>query len=124
MTARDSGSVFLDTMVAAAIVALTLGVMFRTISDSAARQRTIEGRRTAYLVAQSELASVGSAIPLAPGVTNGADGALTWSVDIEPFDDGVASAQAGRLWSVEVTVGPPGGRRLARLRSLRLGREA
>ena len=67
MTARDSGSVFLDTMIAAAIVALTLGVMFRTISDSAARQRTIEARRSAYLVAQSELASVGSAIPLAPG---------------------------------------------------------
>ena len=124
MMRRDAGTVFIDTLIAAAIVALTLGVMFRTVADSAARQRGMEARRSAYLVAQSQLASVGAAIPLQPGQTGGADGSLQWRVDIQPFDDGVSPGKAGRLWSVVVTVSPPGGRVLATVRTLRLGREA
>jgi hypothetical protein len=36
---NDSGSVFIESMVAAAIVALALGAMYRVIEDGAMRNR-------------------------------------------------------------------------------------
>jgi type II secretory pathway pseudopilin PulG len=118
----EAGSVFVESMIAAAIVAMVLAATFRVIGDSAARERGTEARRAALLVAQSTLADVGSEIPIAPGHTAGAWGDLAWGVDIESYGSGGAQNVVGDLYAVTVRVRPrSGGAPLASLRSLRLG---
>ena len=118
---RDSGSIFIDTMIAAAIVAVSLGAMCQVIANSAARHRMTESRRTALMIAQSELAAVGSAIPISVGQVSGAEGRYVWLIDIEPRDAGFTQSKAGSLWTVSVVVRAQGEGELARLESLRLG---
>lgn len=101
---NDSGSVFIESMVAAAIVALSLSAMYRVIEDGAMRNRMVNEKQTALLIAESELAAVGSAIPLAQGMTGGTDGPYAWQVDIAPSDAASAASDAGQLWQVTVSV--------------------
>lgn len=118
MTGGDEGSVFIEALVATAIVAMILTATFQIVGDSAARRRTLEARREALLTAQSELAAVGSEIPLSPGAVEGSDGERTWRVDMQPCGGG---GSAGRLYCVEVSVRPPqGGPSLVSLSSRRL----
>lgn len=118
---RDSGSVFVELMIAAAIVALSLAAMYRAIGDGALRNRQINQKQTALLVAQSELAAVGSAIPLSPGTTGGTDGPYAWRVDVEPFNGDADASDAGALWQVNVSVRAlDGGNVLVSLTSLAL----
>jgi hypothetical protein len=121
----DAGSALVESIVAAAIVALALGTTLRVIADSAARDRAADARRTALLVAQSELANVGADIPLAPGDGSGRWGDLAWRVRISPYgedEQGGEGNPAGRLLYVVVSVSPiAGGPDLVTLRSLRLG---
>jgi hypothetical protein len=105
MMKRDEGSVFIESMVAAAIVALALAAMYRVIEDGAMRNRAVNEKQTALLIAQSELAAVGSGIPLAQGMTSGTEGPYAWRVDISSSDVGSGSASvAGPLWQVTVSV--------------------
>lgn len=118
----DAGSVFVESIIAAAIVAMALGATFQVIAQSARRGHAIEDRREALLVAQSELAAVGSEIPLTPGQSAGLAGDLEWRVDVSPYADAIGASAAGSLWRVEVSVSPrDGGESLARLTTLRLG---
>jgi general secretion pathway protein I len=108
-------------MVAAAIVAMTLGSVLHAVSEGAARARALEARREALLVARSELAAVGSSIPLRPGQTTGATGALDWRVMVAAYGGGETSA-VGQVWEVAVFVREPtGGADLVSLRTLRAG---
>ena len=118
----DSGSVFIESMVAAAIVALSLAAMYRVIEDGAMRNRAVNEKQNALLVAQSELAAVGSAIPLAPGMTGGTEGPYAWRVDISPSDTaGNTASVAGPLWEVTVSVRPlDGGNAIVTLNSFAL----
>jgi hypothetical protein len=119
---RDRGSVFVESMVAAAIVAAGLGATFQVIADGARRGRDVEAHRAALLVAQSELSAVGSEFPLHAGVSTGAVGDYDWRLDVSPYDDGVDSGAIGGLWSVTVSVAERAGRTdLVTLRTLRLG---
>ena len=118
---REGGSVFVEAMIAAAIVAVALGATFRTIGESARRTRLVEARRAALMVAQSELASVGADIPLRLGHTSGTNDGLLWRVDIEPYADGVDHADVGDLWRIAVVVRARDGGDLAALDTLRLG---
>ena len=118
---RDSGSVFIESMVAAAIVTLSLAAMYRTVEESAHNSRVIAEKRMAMLIAQSHLATIGSVIPVAQGNTGGIEGTYAWSVAIAPDSDTNAS-DAGQLWQVTVAVRPvEGGNDLVTLRSLALG---
>jgi uncharacterized protein YcgI (DUF1989 family) len=120
--AADRGSAFVESIIAAAIVAMALGTTYRVIADSAARDRASEARRVALLIAQSELASVGADIPLAPGDTSGQSGDMTWRVEVSPYGAGGDKNPAGELLRVAVSVGPQaGGPNLVTLQSLRLG---
>jgi type II secretory pathway pseudopilin PulG len=117
----DAGAVFVESMIAAAIVAMALGATFQVIVDSAGRERAAAARLTALQIAQSEMANVGAEIPLAPGQTAGVAGAMIWQVDITPFSEGDDVSDAGSLWHVAVTVRPrAAGRNLVELTSLRL----
>src|SRR5471030_2359462 len=82
----DSGAVFIEALVAAAIVAMILASTLRVISDGASRERLLGSRRIAVLLAQSELATVGGEIPLEPGETACFAGPLVWRTHISPYD--------------------------------------
>lgn len=120
----DSGAIFVESLVAAAIVAMILVTTFRVITDGAVHARMAEQRRMALLVAQSELAEVGTEIPIAAGEKSGVSGDMFWSVDVSPYSDESGASTAGALWKVTVSVQPrSGGRNLVSLRTLRLGPE-
>jgi hypothetical protein len=121
MMKSDSGSVFIESMVAAAIVALSLAAMYRVIEDGAMRDRTVNAKQNALLIAQSELAAVGSEIPMAQGMTSGTEGPYAWRVDISPSDTDGPASSAGPVWQVSVSVRPlDGGNAIVTLNSLAL----
>jgi hypothetical protein len=124
MMKNDTGSVFIESMVAAAIVALSLAAMYRVIEDGAMRDRAVNAKQNALLIAQSELAAVGSAIPLAQGMTGGIEGPYAWRVDISPTEAGSPASSAGSLLQVSVSVRPvDGGNAIVTLNSLALSPE-
>jgi hypothetical protein len=122
MKGRETGSVFIESVISAAIVAMAMGATLNVVADSAARERKAEAHRTALLIARSELADVGGEIPLAAGETSGVAGDLIWRVQVSPYGgEGEASA-AGALYRVSVSVRErAGGPDLAALDTLRLG---
>lgn len=113
----DAGSVLVETMVAAAIMAVVLGAACQGLGDGARRVASAERARLAWLEARSRLDEVGADIPLAPGASSGQDGELDWRVRIDPAPGGALTN--GRLLSVAVDVSQDG-RPLASLSSLRL----
>ena len=120
MKRGEAGSVLIEAMVAAAIVALMLGAMYRSIADDARGERVLVQKRAALLIAQSELDAAGTVTPLAAGAIAGVEDNYVWRMDMEPY----ASAQgsAGKLWQVTVTVRPRDGSvSLVTLRTLALG---
>ena len=116
---------FIESLVATAIVAMILVATLRVVADGAAHTREVEDRRLALLVARSELAAVGAEIPLEAGENGGVSGDMLWSVRIDPYNDlagsGSLDSTAGQLWQVRVAVRPRGTHReLAVLDTLRL----
>lgn len=81
----EAGSVFIETVIAAAIVMLLLAVMYRSIADSAARHAGLEQRRTAMLIARSRMDAVGAEIPAESGRAGGTEGPYAWQADIGPY---------------------------------------
>ena len=121
LAGREDGSVFVESLVAAAVVALVLAATCRTVADSAARHRLIEARRTALMVARSQLAAVGFAIPVSAGVVSGSDAGYSWRADMAPCAFDQVANTAGQLYCVSVSVqSRDGGRPLATLNSRRL----
>lgn len=121
MTRRESGSALVEALIGSAIVALTLGTMYRAVTDSAARNRMAEEKRFAGLIAQSELATVGPIVPVEPGVTTGVELGFPWRIQIEPLSTNVPANTAGQIWHVTVSVRNPKGAQLVSLSTLALG---
>lgn len=130
MTRRgESGSVLVEAMVGSAIIAITLAGMYEAIITSVSHNRMAEDRRNAMLVAQSELAAVGTIIPSSPGTTEGTQGDFYWRVDIAPYGQSASTPQLGQLPNqtgtlclVTVTVADRKRRPLTMLRTLTLAR--
>jgi type II secretory pathway pseudopilin PulG len=129
MRRDDAGFALVEAMIGAAIVAISLAAMYAAIYESASRNRMAEQRRTAMMIAQSELAAVGSIIPAAPGTTEGMEGDYYWRVDIQPFGAdtqqsgfGTPPNPVGILCIVKVTVADQRRAPLANLTSLTLAR--
>ena len=120
MRRRDGGSALVEALIGSAIVALTLATMYRSITDSASRNRAAEEKRFATLIAQSELATVGPIVPVAPGVTTGIELGYPWRIEIDPVP-GVQVSNAGQIWRVTVSVRNPKGRLLVAIPTLALG---
>jgi hypothetical protein len=118
----DGGAVFVESMIAAAIVALVLGTTFEVIADGARREKAAANHRLALLVAQSALDDVGADIRLDSGETSGASGPFVWRVDVTPYVAEGEPDTAGSLWKADVMVRRrEGGPSLASLSTLRLG---
>jgi hypothetical protein len=122
MSARESGPVLIEAMVASAMVALMLGAMYTSIGDTTMRERVVAQKRVALLIAQSEMDAVGSTLPLAPGSTGGVNGPYTWRVSIEPYVAALGVSNAGPLLQVTVSVRESGSNvALVTLKTLALG---
>ncbi len=115
---NDRGSVFLETIVAAAILAAILGATFDSLRDSADRARRVGLQQQALLVAQSKLAEFPLTRPARSDRTTGTVAGFDWTVDIAP---GAGGDEAG-LMRVTVRVADTSGEgaRVA-LSSLRQG---
>jgi len=129
MRRDETGFALVEAMIGAAIVAIALASMYAAIYESAARNRMAEQRRIAMMIAQSELAAVGSIIPSAPGTTEGTEGDFYWRVDIAPYGAntqqsgfGTPPSPVGVLCLVRVTVADPRRKPLANLTSLTLAK--
>ena len=117
--AGEAGSIFVETLVALAVLAMVLAGAYRVLADSAARRQQIEARRYAVLVARSALATVGSATPFAVGATEGVDGSEIWRIEMDRCGGG--GSRAGTLYCIQVTVrAAAGGPALATLSTRRL----
>lgn len=116
---NDAGSIFIESLVALAVLAIVLAGAYRVLADSAARRHEVEARRYAVMVARSALATVGSATPFAAGATEGLDGPDIWRVEMQPCGSG--SVGAGVLYCIQVSVrAAAGGPALATLGTRRL----
>lgn len=131
MKRGETGYALVEAMIGSAIVAGSLAAMYAAIYESSARNRMAEERRTAMMIAQSELAAVGSTIPAAPGITEGTEGDFYWRVEIEPFGAntqpagfGAPPSPVGILCMVKVMVGDQRRAPLANLTSLTLSKGA
>ena len=93
----DAGFTLVETLVAFAILALSLGALFEVVSDAVRRTSRAEKLSQASLALQTLLARVGSDIPLQQGQPDGqfANG-LHWRVRIEAYGD----AADQRAWPV------------------------
>jgi general secretion pathway protein I len=98
----EQGSVLVEAMVAVAVIAMMLAVTYRAVGDSVLRSRAAEASRTAMMIAQSRLATVGSEIPLEPGETTGVDGDFAWRIRIAPETEDPSTM--GHLLSVTASV--------------------
>src|ERR1700761_8087789 len=78
--ADQAGSVFIEAVVALALLAGILAAVYQVSAGSAARHRAIEARRQALMVARSVLASVGIAEPLSAGGMQGAADGQAWRI--------------------------------------------
>jgi general secretion pathway protein I len=121
MRGGDRGSAFIEALAATAIVAGVLAVTFETLVAADQRGREIADRRTALMIARSELAQVGSSLPVTPGDVEGSQAGFNWRVSIEPGEaDTTIGAQVGPPALVTVAVWrASGGGNLVVLKTMR-----
>lgn len=117
----EAGSIVIEALVAALIVAAAAGALFGSLSQGARADRAAAAREQALLVARSALATA-TADPPAPGTREGHDGPLVWRVVVSGYPvDGADRIGPVELVTVTVHDGSGGGP-LARLSTLRFGR--
>ena len=122
MNGRENGSVLIEALIGAALVALVLASMYGIVGDDAMRDRIVTQKRMALLIAQSEMDAVGATLPVATGSTGGVEGPYVWRVDIQPYAASQGVSNSGPLLQVTVSVRPRDGTvTLVTLKSLALG---
>lgn len=100
-----NGFALVETLIAAAMIAGMLGVVFQVIQTGARQSREVENRRVAILVAQSQMASIGAAQNSSFGETRGISRGVHWRIAIKPYR--ALGASAVNLEEVTVTTGIP-----------------
>ena len=125
-SAGQSGFTLIEVIVALAVLALTLGVVFQSFSLGLRSMSSSEAYLRAVEVAESRLAMVGRDVERFGRELKGkSESGLTWSVTIEPFEDPEETLpdpdDAGvRLYEIVVRVATADGRTVT-LKTLRLG---
>jgi len=95
---QAAGYVLVEAMIGVLIVGAMTGLLFETVGGRARMVHQIEQRRTAIMVARSQLAAAMTATNPAG---EGDWGALHWTVSVEPRD---AGARGSALVLDDVTV--------------------
>jgi general secretion pathway protein I len=129
---RNRGFTLLEVLIASAIAALALAVLFRTVPTALFSVRLAGQYEEAVARAQSHLAALGDA-PLLAGTSTGDDGGgFQWRLTIVPWDSPAGFSQTSersasferspaKLYAVEVGISWGEGRgREVVLRSARL----
>ena len=108
---RQGGFALLEVLIAFAIAAMALGLLFQAASSSGGAAKQAGNYEEAVSRAKSRMAAVGRDSEIAPGENGGDDGqAYRWRVKISP--SAVAQAPAGgppvtthlTLYDVEVAI--------------------
>lgn len=119
----EAGFTLMETLVALFILVAATTVLYRGAASGLRAAAIAEGQERALQLAKARLAAAGVETPLQPGVTEGVEDGMGWSVEIRPYGQN-ASAQSA-CW-VAVTIGwrdqRTGQPRDLRLTTLKLGR--
>lgn len=92
----ESGFTLVETLVAFAILAVSLAALSQSLSGGLRSVAKAERVIIATSLARSILNRVGTDLPLAPGRRNGqADGGLAWSAEISPANELIAGGSSG-----------------------------
>jgi general secretion pathway protein I len=95
--ANQSGFTLVETLVALAIVGLSLAVLLRIVSDNLDRTRRLRNEALAASLAQSLIAQSQAGTPT--DASGASDGGFAWHIHVAPY------AGAGADWPVDaVTV--------------------
>jgi len=83
---RQAGFTLLEVLVALAILAISLGVLIPVFSGTLDRQAALADQKTAAMLAQSKLDTVGNEILLTDGASEGTfSNGFTWHVEVAPY---------------------------------------
>ena len=93
----------LELMVAFAIMAISLGVLYRAMGSSVRNVGDLDLRQQATSVLESTRDRV-DGVPPNGLAENGAIGSISWSLQTQPFDSGNANPQAPKLHEVQAAV--------------------
>ncbi len=103
-----SGFTLIEILIAFAILAVSLAVLFQSFSSGLDAVSRTERATSAVLLARSTLDRVGTDIPLAPGEHSGnSNGGLAWRIALAPASADVAPPVPGlsvKMLQIEVTV--------------------
>lgn len=114
------GFSLVETLIALAIIAGALAATLQVVVSQARATRTVDDRRIAMLVAQSQLAAIAAAADTGQFETRGRTSGIDWRVQIAPYPTRFARP---KIESITVSAGAgPNGKPLAVLHSLRLAR--
>jgi type II secretion system protein I len=97
----ERGSVFIETLVAAAVVAMAVGVMMQSVSHGFRSEKHIDERRLALLVAQSRLDTVDGLGASAVGNSSGTDAGFNWRLSVSR----TGGDNGGGILNIAVVVG-------------------
>lgn len=84
--ARTRGFTLLEILVALTILAVALGAILQSLSSGLRSLGAAEAHAMALMHARSQLAKVGSLIPLEPGEETGAASEFEWTVSVSRFE--------------------------------------
>ncbi len=117
------GFTLLEILVALSILAVALGAILQSFSSGLRSLGAAEAHALALMHARSQLATVGTLIPLEPGEQTGGAGKFEWTVSVrrfEPPDGNPAVDPALVPYQLDVTVTWPGGGQVG-LTTIRVG---
>jgi general secretion pathway protein I len=87
----ERGFTLLEVLIAFAIAALALGLMFRAASAGLISVETAGRYQDAVSRARSHMAAIGRDAPIAPGTTEGDDGGgFHWQIEVDQIAGGQA----------------------------------
>jgi general secretion pathway protein I len=117
-----AGFTLLEVLVALVCFALVFGILAQIMRTGLRQSASAEATIMASLVARSQLARVGTELPLEPGEAQGEVDGMRWRTTIQLTEGGAEDIEIG-AYRIDVTVawGPPEEDRAMTLTTLRLG---